>query len=1141
RAEMFEDVQQPGGDMMEEFYPEGGKGDLHKVQLWFEFDDAAATFTSTGATLQNVTTTGGQKELAFYRWTWAKRAVQGSASNYTNLFALVDMVNFNGLGEAYRRQLETTVDVDNWLKTYAVEHIVGNGDSFAYGGGQNMYCCKPVDDTWKMLIWDIDFAFSAQPATSDVFQGIGRSNGIDLSEPGYLRRYWQILQDLANGPLTGTKLYPLLDAKYNAMVANLRTVENPLAIKTFVSQRRSYLLSLIGTNVPATFILTLNNGAGFSTNRNLLALTGTAPLGVRIITINGVAVPVTWTSVSNWTAQLALSAGANTLAVRGWDAASNAVVGASATLSITYTGPVELAQDKVVLNEIMYHPAVPDASFVELYNTSANNAFDLSGWKLSGADFVFPGGTIIPPNGFLVVAGHKLAFAGAYGATISLVGEFRGTLQNSGETLRLIQPGATPPQDVVVDEVRYEARAPWPAAADGTGASLQLIDPSQDNNRVANWAAVASNSPAPGPGWRYVVAPGIASSSAIYLYLQSAGEAYIDDIQLVAGTVPENGPNLLANGDFESVFPGPWGVSSNLSASAVSTSIKHSGNGSLHVMATSGGTTRSSAIYQDLATGLVLNAPYTLSFWVLESTNGGTLTMRLSGNGISTNVNLLPGSGDTSLARCTPGAPNSVRASLPLLPKLWLNEILPSNLTGLVDRFGHHHPWVELYNNGPTNLSLAGMFLANSYSNLMQWPFPASATIGAGQFLVVWLDGNAGESVSNELHTSFSIPPTSGALALVNTNGGRTNLLDYLNYALTHPDRSYGACPDGRASQRQAFFYPTPGGTNNPASPPLNVVINEWMADNQAALADPADNHFEDWFELYNPGDTIADLSGFYLGTSLTNKTKFRIPDGYILPAQGYLLVWADSETSQNSSNRTDLHVNFKLSKEGEAIGLFAPDGTVIDFVSFGGQTTDVSEGRFPDGAGYLCVLTRPTPRVANFLAVANTPPVLGALSNCTVFEGQMAVFTATATDADLPAQQLAFSLDPGAPTNASINPATGLFAWRPTSAQTPGTNTITLRVTDDGVPPLSATATFVIRVVPRPRVTSIVPQGSSGCALSFEAVPQKRYRLEFKNALQDSAWQVLVPAVLATADNLTFQDEGSGSPQRFYRIVVLE
>src|SRR5207247_4030952 len=238
---------------------------------------------------------------------------------------------------------------------------------------------------------------------------------------------------------------------------------------------------------------------------------------------------------------------------------------------------------------------------------------------------------------------------------------------------------------------------------------------------------------------------------------------------------------------------------------------------------------------------------------------------------------------------------------LPAMPQLWLNEILPNNLSGATDRFGHHHPWSELYNGGATAIDLGSFYLANNYSNLTQWAFPPGTMIGAGQFRLVWLDGNPGESAPNEWHTSFTIPHDTGSLALVQINRGRTNILDYLNYAVIKPDLSYGAYPDGAVSGRRVFYYTTPGGRNNPAAPPLTVLINEWMADNVTTLADPADNDFEDWFEIFNPGDAAADLSGFYLGTSLTNKTQFRVPDGYTIAPHGYLLVWADDETGQNS------------------------------------------------------------------------------------------------------------------------------------------------------------------------------------------------------------------------------------------------
>jgi len=94
-----------------------------------------------------------------------------------------------------------------------------------------------------------------------------------------------------------------------------------------------------------------------------------------------------------------------------------------------------------------------------------------------------------------------------------------------------------------------------------------------------------------------------------------------------------------------------------------------------------------------------------------------------------------------------------------------------------------------------------------------------------------------------------------------------------------------------------------------------------------------------------------------------------------------------------------------------------------------------------------------------------NVAPVLDPIGNQNVDEQVMLAFTATATDQDLPAQTLTYSLDAGAPTGAVIDAVTGLFSWTPTEADGPGSYSVTVRVTDDGTPPLDAFETFTITV----------------------------------------------------------------------------
>ncbi len=113
-----------------------------------------------------------------------------------------------------------------------------------------------------------------------------------------------------------------------------------------------------------------------------------------------------------------------------------------------------------------------------------------------------------------------------------------------------------------------------------------------------------------------------------------------------------------------------------------------------------------------------------------------------------------------------------------------------------------------------------------------------------------------------------------------------------------------------------------------------------------------------------------------------------------------------------------------------------------------------------------------------------NTPPVIAPIPNATIAPEQFLTFTVSASDTDAPPNVLTFSLDPGAPTGAVIDPTNGLFSWTPTRAQAPSTNTITVRVTDNGAPPLSATRSFTVFVSDYSVLsvgTNIVRAGQSG------------------------------------------------------------
>jgi hypothetical protein len=149
------------------------------------------------------------------------------------------------------------------------------------------------------------------------------------------------------------------------------------------------------------------------------------------------------------------------------------------------------------------------------------------------------------------------------------------------------------------------------------------------------------------------------------------------------------------------------------------------------------------------------------------------------------------------------------------------------------------------------------------------------------------------------------------------------------------------------------------------ATCPAALVINEIMASNSAFLAD-GQNEYDDWIELANTGATPLDMAGMYLTDDLGEPTKWRFPadrpELTSIPPGGYLLLWADGDTADPG-----LHASFNLSAAGEEIGLFDRDGvTLVDSVSFGPQTTDVSYGRYPDGAAEWQFMGWPTPQDEN-------------------------------------------------------------------------------------------------------------------------------------------------------------------------------
>ena len=730
RGSLMEDTQVPNSEVIESVFPDDSEGDLHKISVWYEFPSVngpqALPFNGISeGYLNNYTTTGGAKKRARYRWNWQPRAVHGTGNDFTNLFLLVDAAN-TPAGSAFVQRMDAIADVENWMRTFALEHAVGNWDSFGYRNEQNMFAYKPERGRWSLLIWDINIIFGggtrgAPIGTNETLFEIDTADApmnTLYNTPVYRRAYLRALKEIADSVFVNANADPLMDARFQAFQDSGVHVTAPNLIKTWISQRRSYILSELARLNPPNFIV--STPGEFTSATNLIAISGVAPIGVHTVRVNGIAWPVTWTSVTNWTMRVPLEQAANNLVVVGYDARGVPIGGTSNLVSVTYTGPIPRPEDHLVINEIVYNPTTPGGGFIEILNSSPTFAFDLSGWRVNGLDLTFPPGTIITNRQILVLAQNRTAFAQAYGPSNAVFAGFEGNLDLDGETLSLIKPGPAEDEDIVIDRVRYEPRAPWPDA----NGSLQLIDAAQDNARVSNWSD--------GSGWKFFSYTGNLNltTNQFRFYLTSVGQIYVDDLALVAGSVAAVGPNLILNGDFEGPLltndGGPWAFSQpSLSNTVVSAEAKHSGATGLKLVHQVAGPTAFLA-QNDLV--IPTAGQYTLSFWYLPITNNTTLTVSISANSAFRPV------ANVRITQGTPGGANVGTAPLPPYDLLWLNELQAQNTVGITDNFGEREPWIELFNASTNSLDLSGYFLANNYdTNLTHWAFPSGREHRAGR------------------------------------------------------------------------------------------------------------------------------------------------------------------------------------------------------------------------------------------------------------------------------------------------------------------------------------------------------------------------------------------------------------------------
>ena len=287
--------------------------------------------------------------------------------------------------------------------------------------------------------------------------------------------------------------------------------------------------------------------------------------------------------------------------------------------------------------------------------------------------------------------------------------------------------------------------------------------------------------------------------------------------------------------------------------------------------------------------------------------------------------------------------------------------------------------WVELKNPSSSQVNISGWILKDENDEHI-FGIPGNIILEPGSYIVLCKDTTQFKTLFPEVNNflgnlGFGFSGSGEVIRLYNYYN---ELVDSVHYYDSGP---WTNLPDGNGptlelkndsldndfpeNWRASYVIGGTPGIANSVKAPVQLFINEFMADNDTTIADPQDE-YDDWIELYNGGAQYINIGGKYITDDLINPVEWQIPDNspdstMILPGE-FLLLWADKD-SENGI----LHLDIKLSASGEQIGVYDEDGiTVLDTITFGAQQIDVSFGRIPNGGENLIFMTKPTPGESN-------------------------------------------------------------------------------------------------------------------------------------------------------------------------------
>lgn len=432
--------------------------------------------------------------------------------------------------------VQTKMDVDNFITYEAVQILIDNRD----WPGNNIKFWRPQtpEGRWRWILYDTEWgfginaygsggniypynyntlAFATSPTQSPNHHGNPPWSTLLLRRllmnNDFKNAFINRFADLMNGPYRETPTGAHIDSLQRLLAKDMRRHyekwKNPVSwiparlwwnsfsdwytyigiLRQFAANRPAYMRTFIMQKWGIQKVITLQlhsdpPGAGRLLMNDFLEVTASPWIGNYFsgIPIKITAKPAPGYRFAGWEGAAASA-----------DPELTLMPGQNAALTARFVPSID-STARVVLNEINYKSAATfdTEDWIEIHNSGLREA-DLSGWHLKddddSHDFIIPENTILEAGGYLVVGRDTGKFRTLFpDPAIRLIGSLSYGLSSGGDQVRLYDRSGA-----LADSVAFGIAAPWPAAANGGGATLELRAPDLDNTLAASWTASAGH------------------------------------------------------------------------------------------------------------------------------------------------------------------------------------------------------------------------------------------------------------------------------------------------------------------------------------------------------------------------------------------------------------------------------------------------------------------------------------------------------------------------------------------------------------------------------------------------------------------------------------------------------------------------